>query len=475
MESNTQKLIHSFGALADLGQEVADTGDFMEMVRTSLHLLLGTLAIRRGAIIECPIHLLPEDKSTNLLAVWGVAEDYQPQFDVEDADREVFLNAPDGVLTVQSSTSDVQRQNSGQDIQVQSPASNVQSPAANVRDEVSTGSGSDRVEKAAVTKGESLPTFLSRYATDLQDQEIELIIPMIVRGDLTGLVLLGGKASGEGFLAGDLDIIKSMVRHIGVGIHTHRLLGEVKQQAVENRRLYEDLRAIYRDTVSAFAAAIDIKDKYTKGHSDRVGKYSEMIARELGFGEEQVEGMAIAGYLHDVGKLVVERDIINAPYRIDAKQSSELNRHPAAGFEILSPIHHPYADIPLMAKYHHERMDGRGYPDGLTDEQIPLGAKIVTLADSFDAMTTDRPYKTRRTFDEVIIDLRRNTGSQFDPIVVTAFCRALLKELNGETKERRFLKMLGKNYLDAAKDIPLLKQLLTELDPNTQTAAAGQA
>jgi HD-GYP domain-containing protein (c-di-GMP phosphodiesterase class II) len=183
--------------------------------------------------------------------------------------------------------------------------------------------------------------------------------------------------------------------------------------------------------------------------------------------------MAIAGYLHDVGKLVVERDIINAPYRIDAKQSSELNRHPAAGYEILSPIHHPYADIPLMAKYHHERMDGRGYPDGLTDEQIPLGAKIVTLADSFDAMTTDRPYKARRNFDDVIHDLRRNTGSQFDPIVVVAFCRALMKELTGETKQRRFAKMLGKNYLDATKDIPLLTQLLAELDPNVTTVAAG--
>jgi hypothetical protein len=452
MESNTQKLIHSFGALADLGQEVADTGDFMEMVRTSLHLLLGTLAIRRGAIIECPTHLLPEDKSTNLLAVWGLGEDYQPRFDIEDADRETFLNVTNGALLVSAL---------------------VQSPTSNVQSQNRTGSGSDRVEDAINLTSDISPIFFHRYSTELQQQGMELIIPMVVRGELTGFVLLGGKASGEPFTDDDLEVIKSMVRHIGVGIHTHRLLGEVKQQAVENRRLYEDLRAIYRDTVRAFAAAIDIKDKYTKGHSERVGKYSEIIARELGFGEEQVEGMAIAGYLHDVGKLVVERDIINAPYRIDAKQSSELNRHPVAGFEILSPIHHPYADIPLMAKYHHERMDGRGYPDGLTDEQIPLGAKIVTLADSFDAMTTDRPYKTRRTFDEVIVDLRRNTGSQFDAVVVAAFCRALLKELTGETKERRFHKMLGKNYLDATKDIPLLNELLAELDPNTRTAAAG--
>ncbi len=426
MEPITQKLIHSFGALADLGQEVAGTEDFTEMVRTSLHLLLGTLAIRRGVVIE----YVPEE-TTRSLAVWGLEENYEPNFVIDDSDRKAFVAAE--VLSV-----------------VLRP--NVQ------------GSRSEQ------EGGES--GFIARYEAELSRQEIQLIVPMVVHEELTGFVMLGGKASGEPFTEEDLGVVRAMVRHVGVGIHQHRLLAEVKEQAAANRRLYEELRAIYRDTVRAFAAAIDIKDKYTQGHSDRVGKYSEIIARELGFNEEEVEGMAIAGYLHDVGKLVVERDIINAPYRIDAKQSSELNRHPAAGWEILKPINHPYADIPLMAKYHHERLDGRGYPDGLTDEQIPFGAKIVSLADSFDAMTTDRPYKTRRTFDEVVHDLRRNTGTQFDPVVVVAFCRALLKELNGETKERRFAKMLGKNYLDSERDLPLLKELLSELQP-AQTAAAG--
>jgi len=419
MESNTQKLIHSFGALADLGQEIADSGDFMEMVRTSLHLLLGTLAIRRGAILECPEHL----ETTNCLATWGLGDNYGVKFPIDSETKETILS--------------------------------------------STG-----VEGGpATTEAKDGP--LHQALGDLYTQEIELIVPMIVRGKLTGLVALGGKASGEPFTEDDLEVVRAMVRHIGVGIHTHRLLAEVRQQAIENGRLYFDLRAIYRDTVRAFAAAIDIKDKYTQGHSDRVGKYSEIIAREMGWGEEEVEGMAIAGYLHDVGKLVVERDIINAPYKIDAKQSSELNRHPRAGYDILLPIHHPFADIPLMAKYHHERMDGRGYPDGLTDTEIPIGAKVVTLADSFDAMTTDRPYKTRRSFAEVIHDLRRNTGTQFDPVVVCAFCRALLKELNGETRERKFLKMLGKNYLEAERDKPLIIELLNELDPNTKAAAAG--
>ena len=423
MEPITKKLIHSFGALADLGQEVASSSDFNEMVRTSLHLLLGTLAIRRGLVVE----YVSGEERTNTLAVWGVEDSYQPELIITETDREAFLGSKHPVLSVNGLTPH----------------------------------GPDDSE------------FIQRHSAELRSQQFELLVPMIVHDSLAGLVLLGGKASGESFTAADLEVVHAMVRHIGVGIHQHRLIGEVKNQAEQNRRLYEDLRAIYRDTVRAFAAAIDIKDKYTQGHSERVGKYSEIIAREMGFAEEEVEGMAIAGYLHDVGKLVVERDIINAPYRIDAKQSSELNRHPAAGFEILKPIHHPYADIPLAAKYHHERMDGRGYPDGLTDEQIPLGAKIVTLADSFDAMTTDRPYKTRRSFEEVILDFRRNTGSQFDSIVVLALCRAMLKELNGETTERRFVKILGKNYLDPTRDIPLLRELIGELAP-VQSAVAGR-
>jgi len=423
MESNTQKLIHSFSALADLGQEIADSGDFIEMVRTSLHLLLGTIGIRRGAVVECLVHR----EETNTLALWGLGEDYQAHLIVDEADRNAFFGLTEGAVRIET------------EVDGNSP----------------------------------LAGFFARHGEELRGQGIELIVPTVVRGAVTGLVLLGRKASDEAFTPEDIEVVRAMVRHIGVGIHTHRLLGEVKQRAEENERLYQDLRAIYRDTVRAFAAAIDVKDTYTQGHSERVGKYSEIIAREMGWGENEVEGIAIAGYLHDIGKLAVERKIINAPYRIDAKESSELNQHPGAGFDILSPIHHPYADIPLMAKYHHERLDGRGYPDGLTDTQIPMGAKIVSLADSFDAMTTDRPYKTRRAFDSVVDDLRANTGKQFDVQVVSAFCRALLKELTGETKERKFLKMLGKNYLDAEKDAPLLRELLNELDPNTQAAAAG--
>jgi HD-GYP domain-containing protein (c-di-GMP phosphodiesterase class II) len=415
MEPSTQKLIHTFGALADLGQEIAGTGDFTEMVRTSMHLLLGTLALRRGAVVECS-----GPGPLRCVAIWGLGDQALSGFEIDEAEMESFLGC--------------------------------------------------KITESLVSNTSNL--FLTRYHDRLANEGIELVVAMIVRGEVTGLVLLGGKASGEEFSNEDFETIRAMVRHIGVGIHTHRLLEQLAQRAEENRKLYDDQRAIYRDTVRAFATAIDIKDKYTQGHSERVGRYSEIIAREMGWSEEEVEGIQIAGYLHDIGKLIVDRDIINAPYRIDAKSSNELNRHPNAGYEILAPIRHPYADIPLMAKHHHERLDGRGYPDGLTDEQIPMGAKIVSLADAFDAMTTDRPYKRRRSFEDVVIDLRENSGTQFDGKVVAAFARAILKEVTGATRERRITKMLGKSYLEGEHVETLLMDLIADLEGSRQGAKA---
>ncbi|HYY56228.1 MAG TPA: HD domain-containing phosphohydrolase [Pyrinomonadaceae bacterium] len=411
MQEKVQRLIHTFAALADLGQEIADPHDFLEMIRTSLHLLLGTLAIRRGAVAEYN----KEDHVLHFVAARGLGDEPPADLPLDSEDVEGLLSL--GLCGL---------------------AMNDETPA--------------------------FAHFAARHQAFFAESRIELVVPLVVRNDLTGIVLLGGKASNESFTADDRDVVCSMARHIGVGIHTHRLLEELERRAEENRQLYEGLRAIYKDTVRAFAAAIDIKDKYTQGHSERVGKYSEIIAREMGWSDEEVEGIAIAGYLHDIGKLIVERDIINAPYKIDAKKSSELNRHPAAGYEILAPIRHPYADIPLMARHHHERIDGRGYPDGLTGDQIPIGTKIITLADSFDAMTTNRPYKTRRSLEEVVEDFRRNTGKQFDVDVVISFCRALVREFKGETKARAITKILGKDYVDPARITPLLEELIVELE-----------
>ncbi len=418
MPDRHRKVLHAFSALADLGTEIADTRDFDEMVNSALHVVIGALGVRRGAVVEY------DAKESLLRFVAGLGLGEEALADVPFAKTEVAA------------------------------LSNLDGKTSLLTDE----------------KKSSL-VFTERTRSLLVQHGVTLAMPLRVHNDLVGLILLGEKASREAYTRDERELVRALGRHIGVGLHNHRLLREVERRADENRRLYEDLRAIYTDTVRAFATAIDFKDKYTQGHSQRVGKYSEIIAREMGWSAEEVEGVAVGGYLHDVGKLVVDRDIINAPYRIDAKKSAELNRHPTAGFEILSPIKHPYADIPLMARHHHERMDGGGYPDGLKGDEIHIGAKIVALADSFDAMTTDRPYRRRRTFDEVIEDLRRSTGKQFDPEVVIAFCRALVKELKEKSSSCEIVTLLGADYLDASKDLPALLRLIDELEAETFATA----
>ncbi len=403
------KLIHTFGALAELGQEVTSRQSFQEMIRTSLHLLLGSLAIMRGGVARYSRFR----HELNMIAMRGLGEDFPPSFSVYHEDEQLFLE-----------------------------------------------NGLSAIE---ITQAKDLPFFKS-YTSTVQKKRVELIIPLIIHEEIVGVIFLGEKANGEHYSSHDKEIINAMARHIGVGISQRNLMVEIERRNAENRRLYDDLRFTYKNTVKAFAAAIDYKDKYTEGHSVRVGKYSEIIAAELGWNEEETEGAAIAGYLHDIGKITVERNIINSPKRFDAKESADLNKHPGVGYEILLPIHHPYTDVPLAAKYHHERLDGRGYPEGLSDREIPYIAKIVNLADSFDAMTTDRPYKRRRPVNEVIEDLQRNSGKQFAPEIVTAFSQALLNELTGKRKRKVFHRMLGKEYLQSEPIIPQIKSLLNEIN-----------
>jgi hypothetical protein len=433
-----RKVLHAFAALADLGEEIAETSDFEEMVRSALHVVLGALGARRGAVAEVD----RESASLQFVATRGFGESMPPDVSLRLKPTQARGAKPNG---------------------------NAAAHAPSKHEPTLKHEAALSKDEPALSKQE-----VARLEREIREQfdgaAVEVVVPLFVRGELVGVILLGGKASGGEFDAEDRELVRSLGRHIGVGLHNHRLLREVERRAEENLRLYDGLKAIYKDTVRAFAAAIDCKDKYTQGHSERVGKYSEIIAREMGWDEEEVEGIAIAGYLHDIGKLVVDRDIINAPYRIDAKNSSELNRHPAAGYEILRPINHPFADIPLMARYHHERPDGRGYPEGLKDEEIPLGAKIVSLADSFDAMTTDRPYRRRRAFEEVVEDFRRNAGRQFSPAVVAAFCRALLKEARGETRPRQIIRLLGKDYVEE-QALPALEQLINDLESGTHLVA----
>lgn len=189
---------------------------------------------------------------------------------------------------------------------------------------------------------------------------------------------------------------------------------------IKNARLFEDLQASYFSTIQALAAAIDAKDPYTRGHSSRVVGYSQFIASKMLCSEEEVKAIKIAAYLHDIGKIGIDEQILLKESKLSGSEYQVVKNHPTISAKILARVSFLQATIP-MVRHHHEHFDGAGYPDELSGTLIPLGARIIAVADSFDAMTSNRPYRQALSRAKALEELTRAAGAQFDPIVVEAF------------------------------------------------------
>ena len=193
------------------------------------------------------------------------------------------------------------------------------------------------------------------------------------------------------------------------------------------RRLKQALRhnqELFLDTIRTLAAAIDAKDPYTRGHSERVSSYSMAVSRHLGLGPEEIFRIRIAAILHDVGKLGVRDGILNKPAGLTDEEYAIMRRHVEIGAQIMTPIRRLKDIIPGI-RNHHETWDGNGYPDGLKGEEIPLVARIIGVADTFDAMTTTRPYQEAKSFEFVVARMRAMSGTRFDPMVIDALMAAV--------------------------------------------------
>jgi HD-GYP domain-containing protein (c-di-GMP phosphodiesterase class II) len=195
-----------------------------------------------------------------------------------------------------------------------------------------------------------------------------------------------------------------------------RFISDLQKSAEENRQLFIG-------TVKSLAAAIDGKDPYTRGHSERVSRFSIAIAQRMGIPDDEVEKIRISALLHDVGKIGIDDNVLKKPSALTDEEYEIMKKHPQKGYKIMSQIPAMKEFLPGMYM-HHEMVDGRGYPQGLKGDEIPLMAKIVAVADTFDAMTTDRPYQRAMKFEDALARIESFVGSRYDPDVVVAFTAA---------------------------------------------------
>jgi putative nucleotidyltransferase with HDIG domain len=283
----------------------------------------------------------------------------------------------------------------------------------------------------------------------------EILAPMWVRDEFIGALLLSGKLTVGTYTPEDLELLNVIANQIAIALNNHSLFMDLSDKLEDNRRLYKEMRHIYHGTLQAFAAAIDAKDAYTKNHSHRVAKYSVAIARELGWNEHEIEGMYVAGYLHDVGKLAISNSLLNKVAPFTPEERAEIRKHSTLSHNITAKIKFPWKNVEDMVWHHHERLDGHGYPDALAQESLSDGVRILTLADSFDAMTSQRPYREKMDVQSAIGELRKNLESQFDNKVMLVFCKVLAKEIKGELPEPEILP-----HLDRDSDLSIISDLL---------------
>ena len=190
--------------------------------------------------------------------------------------------------------------------------------------------------------------------------------------------------------------------------------------AMQRAQLFSDLEQTYLETVLSLANAIEAKDTYTKKHTDNVSRIALLVGKELGLTKQELEDLRFGSVLHDIGKIAVPDAILNKPGKLTDEEWVQMREHSVKGADILRPIPR-LAGAADIVRHHHERYDGNGYPDGLAGEDIPIGARILTTIDSYSAMVDQRSYKAARPHEDAEAELRRCTGTQFDPRVADAF------------------------------------------------------
>jgi len=237
-------------------------------------------------------------------------------------------------------------------------------------------------------------------------------IPLATKDRVIGILNLSNKKSRQPFTKEEIEFLKGLSQEASI--------------ALQNASLYEQIQESYLRTITALAFALDARDSYTREHSENVTRYAVAIAQEINLVPTDVERIRRAGLLHDIGKIGIRDGVLLKPTKLTDDEYNDIKNHPAKGEAIVNAL--PFLkEESGMIRHHHERFDGKGYPDGLSGENIEIGARILAVADSFDAMVQNRIYRKALDMNIACEELKKNRGKQFDPEIVDALLRALGK------------------------------------------------
>ena len=280
------------------------------------------------------------------------------------------------------------------------------------------------------------------------------IVPLKVGSKLVGLIALG-RRDGDGLYdAGELEALDLLCHYVALAVHNHSLTQTLAQRVSDNLRLMASLHGFYDNALEAFATAIDVKHINIHGHSLRVGRYASAIGEAMSMDPAEVAALRSAGYLHDIGKVAVDKRLFGKPTSLDAEEFREMADHTIVGHQIVSGVQFPWPRIPEIVRWHHERSDGSGYPDGLLLEDVAMPVRIVGLADTFDAMTSERPYREHLSLGSTLNEIVRLTPQKFDPNAVHALLLQVRRDTVGSNRTPFLQDRMGGDI--AAADIDQL-------------------
>jgi putative nucleotidyltransferase with HDIG domain len=245
-----------------------------------------------------------------------------------------------------------------------------------------------------------------RFSALGYERKTLICAPLTVKDEVIGTITVVNKNDGSTYSNDDLGLLTTIAAQASI--------------AIKNAMLYDEQQKTYLNTIHALVSAIEASDSYTRGHSERVTKYSITIAKKLGLSQERLKIMERAAILHDIGKIGINLTLLHKVGKLTEEDIHDLQQHPEIGIRILEPIEF-LSDVRLCIVQHHERVDGKGYPNRTPGHELLLESRILAIADAFDAMTSDRPYRKALSLDVAVKELQDNVGTQFDPDIVPIF------------------------------------------------------